>query len=478
MERVVTSPQATTLALRARVAAMRHSRRRGARGVALIMVLGTLTILTFMLTEFQDSTAAELGSSVTTRDQVKAEYAAKSGLNLARLLLVSEPTMRRDLMPLFLMMREQPKQIPVWDFADQVLGAFNDAEGSDAFRSLSGLRLTETRNLGLAGAGFTLKIIDEDSKINFNLAARADTFSQQRAAEQLLSLIGGMQYNEYFEKRDADGYINDRATVCSAIIDWADPNTDYNGCNPRSESAIQSGAEDSFYELLSRPDQRKNAAYDSLQELHLVRGVTDEFWATFVEPNPDRPEERNVTVWGSGQVNVNTANPQTLITLACMMAVPDTPLCSDPVQQMQFLQTMKLLEGFAAGLPLFSTPEAFINTLQGKSRQAALLKATIGEFKPIKLLSNSEFLKAITVQSKVFSIYATGSVKSGKLETRTRLHAVIDLRGSPPPGGAEAYAKQLQMRQLGLAAVDPERPDQNPLLMPSPSGSVLYYRAD
>jgi len=49
--------------------ARRSSRRRG---VALILVLGALTILTVMLTEFQDETSAELGSALSERDALKA----------------------------------------------------------------------------------------------------------------------------------------------------------------------------------------------------------------------------------------------------------------------------------------------------------------------------------------------------------------------------------------------------------------------
>jgi general secretion pathway protein K len=348
---------------------------RRKRGIALVMVLGTLTILAFMLSEFQDTVSAELGSSLSARDQIKAEYAAKSGMNLARLLISAEPTMRRELLPLFMLLGEQPKQIAVWAFADGILGAFNDAEGSEAFKSLSGLSLHSGRNLGLSGAGFTLKIVDEDSKFNFNLAARADTFSQQRAAEQILTLITGSQFDEYFEKLNDKGELNDRQTICAAIIDWVDPNSDRNLCDPTNANAVQSGAEDSYYSLLPRPDKRKNAAFDSLEELRLVRGISEEFWTTFVQPDPDRPESRNVTVWASGKVNVNTANPLVLLRAACQLAVPGTKLCEDPLQQMAFLQTLKILAGFGAGMPLFASPQAFLDTLQGKGRAAIFLKA-------------------------------------------------------------------------------------------------------
>jgi general secretion pathway protein K len=463
-----------------RARSSRVNARGRKRGVALIMVLGTLTILSFMLSEFQDTMSAELGSSLATRDQLKAEYAAKSGINLARLLLAAEPTIRAQLSPLLGMLTggKPPSQIAVWEYSDAVLGAFNDAEGSESFKNLSGLSLQNARNLGMDGAGFTLKIVDEDSKFNFNMAARPDTFSQQRAAEQILTLIAGPQYNEYFEQLDENGDLNDRQTVCSALIDYVDPNNDRNPCEPRNTNASQSGAEDSYYSLLDIPDKRKNAAFDSLQELHAVRGVTDDFWTTFIEPDPDRPQSRNVTVWGSGKININSANPQTMLAAACQLAVPETKLCADPIQQMTFLQTLKIMASFGSGIPLFSKPDDFLQILQGKGAKAPILKAMIPEFEPMKMRSDTEFTKGFTVESKTFSIYSTGYVRSGKLETKTRIHAVVDMRGAPPPGGAEMAAKFGQLRDAGMTELDPNQPDQNPFLFPSPGGSVIYYWVD
>ena len=76
----------------ARERARRLRRRR--RGMALILVLAALTVLTVMLTEIQDESSAEFGSSLAARDAVVAEYAAKSAVNLSRLLIAAEPTIR------------------------------------------------------------------------------------------------------------------------------------------------------------------------------------------------------------------------------------------------------------------------------------------------------------------------------------------------------------------------------------------------
>ena len=278
---------------------------------------GALMVLTVMLTEFQDETAADFGSALSERDGVKAEYAARSAVNLSRLLIAAEPTIRKSLAVFFLMMRQGPPQIPVWEFADQALGAFNDKVGNEAFATLAGINMAEGKNLGLEGAGFEVEIVDEDSKINLNQPARGDAFSQIRLGAQVMGLIMHPQYDPLFEHRDADGQFSDRQAICSAIVDWVDPDQDSFNCDPAAGAAQQSGAEDSYYERLKRPYSRKNAAFDSIEELRLVRGMGDDFWATFVDPDPDKPDKRVVTVWGQGQINVNTANAQTLLAFIC-----------------------------------------------------------------------------------------------------------------------------------------------------------------
>ena len=478
-----TSPHRSTATRALTVVRARAARkRRGERGVALLLVMGTLTILTVMLTEFQDATSAELGSSASARDQVRAEYAARSAVNLTRLLIAAEPTIRG---PLALL--TQGAQIPVWEYTDVILGAFNDVEGGAAFEGISGMNLSEGRNLGMEGARFSLTVVDEDSKINLNTAARADSFSQKRMAEQLLSLIGGVQYNEYFEEaEDENGNRLDRVTVCSALIDWVDPNSDRSRCDPRAETATASAPEDSYYQLLDKPYQRKNAGFDSLEELHLVQGVTDEFWSTFLVPDPDDEKSRVVTVWGGGKVNVNSANEQTLLAVVCHQAKPETPLCIDPVMRQKYLMTSRMFSSMTSGIPIFATPKDFVKAIQGKGMFGQML--TSMGIEPVEVFSEKLMREAVTTESKVFSIYATGYVKSGRRETRSRIHAVVDMRGAPPPGTVENETKLKQIETLlaenkaGSSGFElPSELGEGGLaraVLPRPGGSIIYYRVD
>ena len=460
----------------------RGSLRSDRRGVALLMVLGTLTIATVMLTEFQDTVSAELGSSVSARDQVKAEYAARSAVNLTRLLLAAEPTISAVLKPL-----TQGAQVPVWEYTDVILGPFNDQAGGEVFEGMSGMNLSEGRNLGMEGASFSLLIVDEDSKINFNTAARADSFSVTRQEEQITSLIGGIQYNEFFEEaQDENGNMLDRQTTCSAIVDWVDPNVDKSACNPLDKTASAvTPPEDGYYQLLDRPYQRKNAAFDSLQELHMVQGVTDEFWRRFIEPDPDDPKARNVTVWGSGKINVNSANPVTLLALVCQLADVGTPLCVDPLMQQKYVMTSQMFAGAMAGMPIFASPDMFVDAIHGRGMFGEMLKS-VG-IEPVNPRSDDLLKKAITTESKIFSVYATGTVESGKLTTRSNIHAVVDMRGAPPPGSAETLTKleQLRNQEVDLAQIKgldlPAEMEQGGLasfLLPKPGGTIIYYRVD
>jgi len=458
-----------------------HARARRRRGVALILVLGALTILTVMLTESQDESSADFASALSTRDQLIGEYAARSAINLSRLLIAAEPTIRTAIGPMLMLMMPggPPPQIPVWAHANRALGAFNDKEGVQGFALLAGVDPKGGKNLGFDGAGFDIEIVDEDSKINVNASARGEAFSKARLGQQLAGLMAGPQYDPLFANRDSDGQFSDRLTICSALIDWADPDQDNDQafCELGSATAQAAAPEDSFYTVLPHPYERKNAAFDSLEEVRKVRGMSEDFWATFVDPDPDQPEKRVLTVWGQGAVNVNTANPQTLLALVCSQVDRDTtPICVDPAEATKFLMALTMVRGFTQGAPLFGSPKVFVNALKGKDMFGSIL-AALG-VQPIKLKSDAEFEKLVSSESKVFSIYATGRVGSGTRETRTRLHAVVDFRNAPPPG---VDPRVLDAQKQIAAAVDPSGATEQAIdavLKPTSGGTIVYFRAD
>lgn len=489
---------------------LRGRRQRSERrGVALVIVLAAIAILTVLLAELQDESSSEAAAALADRDALKAEYAARSAVNLSRLLISIEPTIRTALAPILMIMKMGGVQIPVWEFADSILGAFNDKGGTDAFASLAGFDVTQGRNLGMKGTRFDVSIVDEDSKINLNTAARGDAISQGRLGMQLLGLMTGDQYSPMFDNRDQDGQYSDRVAICSAMVDWADSDENAYTCDPRNAQAQATVTEDSYYQLIKTPYRRKNAPYDSLDELHLIRGVSEDFYATFIDPDPSDPKKRTMTVWGQGAVNVNSANAQTLLSIVCGFAVanPPQPLCTDIEMQAKFLMGVNMLRSFTAGAPLFPSPKGFVRTFKGEGMIGPVLKDMLG-IPPLTFYSDAEVQKAISTESKIFSIYADGTVPGYRRTTKIRIHAVVDFRnapslsygfagipmatgsaapgGSAPPGfppgvppGVQGAAGSVSSSSASGAAAGSTGADAIAgALAPNPGGTIIYYRVE
>jgi general secretion pathway protein K len=466
--------------------ARRAKRRKKEQGIALMMVIGAIAVLTVMLAEFQDDTSAELASALADRDSIQAEYMARSATNLARLIIASEPLIRQSISPLFALMKKTPPQIPVWEFSDRLLGAFNDKDAQLDFAATIGLDPLKGKNLGMPGGKFELTIVDEDAKIDLNLGG-ANDIAHIRLAKELMGLMAPPQYDPIFTKRDATGNYHDRLQICAAILDWADADQSSFNCDFSQNSAPSNGAEDAYYQLLpTHPYYRKNAPFDSLEELHMVTGVDDDFWATFVDPDPTNPKKRIMTVWGQGTVNVNSAPAMTLVALVCAGA-PTAGICTDPLQTSAFVTGVTMGRGISMGAPLFGSAADFISAMKGKGMIGPMLTTMLG-MKPVTFQSESDFSKSISVESKVFSIYAVGVVKGYRRETRTSIHTVVDFRDAPSMTDMTNYAASALGSASSSSRPAPTAPTstatgeaallQNALSQPNPAGTIIFSRIE
>ena len=477
---------------RQKAAMKRRKRHANRRGVALLMVLGAITVLTVFLTELQQETSAGFASALADRDALQAEFLAKSAVNLSRLLIASEPQIRTSI-PIPLPF----KQLPVWEFSDIALGPFNDEGGMSTFGGMLGVDTSTGKGLGLSTGRFEVKIVDEDSKININ---RASPISDVDLDRQLVSLMQGPQNAPLFEGRDLDDQFSDMNSICGAIGDWAEMDENISTCYVGSQAQAAAGAEDNFYQTIGLDYRRKNAAYDSLQELRLVRGIGDDFWATFVEPNVDDPKSRVLTVWGQKAININSANPQILLSAACSVcaggagatgssASQGIALCTDPLIQGQFLALLGVLRTFP--IPIFTKPSDFPNLLKTGNIGGPLGSMLGPMLAPLLAQAglpcglNAGANKQFTVTSRVFSIYADGVVPGRKRTTRVRVHAVVDTRaanplgqGSPLPGSNPSGINNSTSPTGTGSASDTPPVDPMQLLNSSPLGRIVYYRIE
>jgi general secretion pathway protein K len=105
---------------------------------------------------------------------------------------------------------------------------------------------------------------------------------------------------------------------------------------------------------------------------------------------------------------------------------------------------------------------------------------------PVTLDSEENAMKAMTTESKVFSIYAIGLVRSGKRESRVRTHTVVDFRGAPQPGPEAAPEDAGAGSATPPQNADPGAADADSgsgtalkrATEASPAGNVVYFRAD
>lgn len=85
--------------------------------------------------------------------------------------------------------------------------------------------------------------------------------------------------------------------LAACIIDWRDKD---------GMLTVPGSAESSFYLGLSEPHQAKDAPFECLEELMLVKGITEELF--------DKMKDY-VTIYGDGTININTASSTVLFCL-------------------------------------------------------------------------------------------------------------------------------------------------------------------
>ena len=426
----------------------RPRRKRSEEGVALIIAIATVAILSVMLTDMHETTSTAFAVSTSQRDALQAEYMAKSAINLTRLLIAKEPQVRRFVDPLYRAAtgRSAP-QLPVWNFIDELLSPFCTPEDQRDTLMQLGIDFGDTVGFDNLPGECHVIAVSENGKININDPLFLDgERARNSVASQLFSLTGGQlpesPYDALFTEEDETGTLTTRIDLVTAVIDWWDHDiqrTDYDPGAGTTRTGGTGAEDDSLYQLRDDPYRNKNAPFDSIQELRLVRGFTDDLWATFVEPIPNDPASRIMTIYASGLVNINEANPQVLLGRICSFA-PDVSLCTDPLESLKFTQILTTIRQLIP-IPLFSRPTDLLNFVEGKGSEKDLygmLTGFLGPesellFTPIVIpeTQRSRLARSFATSAEIFTIEATGLV--GRSQVRIETVVNFHKRWVPPP---------------------------------------------
>lgn len=439
-----------------------RKRDKRREGVALILAIITLLLLSILTVELSDSSTNYYLASTQDRDRLQAEYMARSGLNLTRLLMSSRnqqilTTQVRYFYQLTLQ-QNGPSELPVWLAANDILAPF--CSGGD-FADSGAFDLGGAEDFFAAAGRCAITAEAENAKINVSTGLHfGGDQARRNTAMQLFALLGGYHspspFDPLFDEIDNEGQLNSRLDVVSASIDWWDPDTDRLIFDPGSNEVSQVGAEDDIYGRYDDPYRVKNAPFDSLEELRYIRGVGDDFWATFVETDPDDIRSRNLTVYGSGRVNINEARPEVLLARVCSIS-PEEQLCTNPEDTAKFIQILRMFKQ-QFPLPLFGDGSGFLSFLRGQGPIWNLLVMIVGPESPLlftpitaegqKLADIGDSLIAVaqivTIESRGYSgCLSREDVEArdeefdaeAHCDARVRVRAVVnkDIRWTPPP---------------------------------------------
>jgi type II secretory pathway component PulK len=278
---------------------------RSPKGVALLLVLMVVAILTAFSAEYQYKAYVRLHVASNMRDEVSAYYHARSAMEVARLVVKSQNIVSNMLSAIAAFAPNMKNQnIELWTFACEFANAF--CTGKLQLMGKPFFDFTGMGGVGVEEGGFCkCRAQPEDGRININ---KVDTPEDKQGLFTEL-------YGELIQHREGKLEVGevDRETMEIAlnVIDWADSDkTKSDFVNGQVTDAA--GGEGAMGKGLVEP---KNAKFDTLEELRLVEGMT---------PNKYCAVADKLTPYATQKLNINTAALSTLRRILCASAAPGT----------------------------------------------------------------------------------------------------------------------------------------------------------
>jgi len=216
------------------------------RGVALLTTLLTLVLVVVLTNEIFRIGTRTAQTSAYGKDSIRSAMLAEAGISAARL-------------------------------------ALQESTKGDPYDTLEELWARPTPPFEMGDGTISVFVEDEERKINLNrlVMSNGNAPDEDRVA----------MFRAFLTHMEID------ASIADAFVDWLD-----NDDTPRV-----GGAESNYYLSLPRPYKAKNDLFDTIEEILLVRGVTQEIYDKI------RPF---VTVTSSGRININTAPAEVLVSLS------------------------------------------------------------------------------------------------------------------------------------------------------------------
>ena len=226
-------------------------------GMALLLVLVIITLLTSLLIELSYSTLVDMRLTETFRDSTKAYYLANGGISAGRMLL---------------------------------------QEDDNGYDHSSEMWHTGIISYPVGQGSVSVTIKDLNSKLAINTLVSGNN-PRTVVVDRFYRLFAALDIES----------LADPAELTAALIDWLDSgDQNYQLIQTDDLDIPVSGAENDYYQSLSNSYSCKNGELETLQELLLIKGFSKEVISK-ISPY--------ITVNGSDMININTASAEVLMAL-------------------------------------------------------------------------------------------------------------------------------------------------------------------
>jgi len=220
------------------------------RGVALVLVILMISIIIAITLQLNMSSRSEIYEAANLGDGVRATYVAKSGFYAGEALLHEDKNS--------------------FDSLNE------DWAKAEMFSAGSGSLFD--------GEYFRLNIEDESGKISINSLVKNQGYND--GIKKLLKRFLSLPEFNLDEQQVGD--------IVDAIKDWIDEDDETTGF----------GAENMYYRGLEKPYACKNAPLDCIEELLMIKGITEDLhYGAGETPGI----AKYLTLHGKGKININTA---------------------------------------------------------------------------------------------------------------------------------------------------------------------------
>ncbi len=267
------------------------------RGIALLIAIVCISVMTIFSTDFILNSQMSLETSVSQRDSIKAEYLAKSGINLSIFLITTDLTID-------LFMKQSGIGEPTDSLSDvwSITNGFPIGGGSadiiETMQESFDLSLIQDEKimdtLKLFDGEFASTVEDEQARINVNFLAEG-------LGTEVRTLMTGLMEGCPADK----AFLQDEDVTADKLIarikDWVDPDK-----NADPKSGLND--ESSVYKKNDPPYVPLNAQFDTLDQLKLIYQWNDDIHTVYSPYLTVYPYQK--TGFETMKLNINTTSKE------------------------------------------------------------------------------------------------------------------------------------------------------------------------